>query len=301
MLKYIIVLFLVIMFFFILQNANNYDNYTKKYNENNEIQILKKKFKKLKETFELTIGGGQGQDTTSTCLKNANVIVVLDYIIQSLNTLKTTINTKFTNPDDSKFDTNPYKNSIDELEDSITLLIQNCETTKELDLCNTKCGQNQDYVVENVPDFSHHCECTTGYVQNSSAETCVACPTNSSGKVCSGFGRCSYNSDNKSAVCDCDTVYTGTSCDTCTPGYVQKSTGETCVACPTNSSGKVCSGFGRCSYNNDNKSAVCDCDTVYTGTSCDTCTPGYVQKSTGETCVACPTNSSGKVCSLQMC
>ncbi len=80
-------------------------------------------------------------------------------------------------------------------------------------------------------------------------------------KTCSGHGTCQSSTGN----CQCDTGYTGTTCNACDTGYTGY---PTCVVNPCY--GITCSGHGTCS------GGTCTCNQFFAGASCNQCAVGTI-------------------------
>ena len=141
-----------------------------------------------------------------------------------------------------------------------------------------------------IVDDAANCQCAEGYAgdlcdecalnfqDNNSDGICEeACTHPDLGLDCGDYGSCSDASG--TAVCICDTGYTGANCSDCAPGYHDE--GGDCVedtTCQPNS----CNNHGTC--DDTSGSPVCTCDTGYAGATCDQCDIGYQDNDNNDTC-----------------
>jgi len=103
---------------------------------------------------------------------------------------------------------------------------------------------------------------------DSSSATCE-------GITCSSAGTCQILQS--TAVCICDTGYTGVDCEDCSNGYIRNAN-DLCVL-PSECTEDLCSYHGSC--DDAGGTPVCTCDLGYQGTFCDGCAPDYVEDGQG--------------------
>jgi hypothetical protein len=124
-----------------------------------------------------------------------------------------------------------------------------------------------------------NCEiCANGYQDNDVDFTCLpTCAT--AGLDCGGYGSCSDSTG--TAICVCQSGYTGMNCEDCTDGYQDNDGDGTCL--PTClAAGMTCSGHGTC--DDGGGTAACSCQIEYTGADCDLCADGFQDDDTNGTC-----------------
>ena len=142
-------------------------------------------------------------------------------------------------------------------------------------------------------DLSNCTECEDGFW----GDRCYSCPRGSDlasglSATCSGHGTCSDGRLSSEGRCTCAAGFSGQACDSCDYGRF----GPSCQACPTSSSGAVCSNQGVCDGDGTQRgSGKCLCFPRISGAKCDKCIPGHH----GPDCAPCPgldSNNGGKPC-----
>ncbi len=124
------------------------------------------------------------------------------------------------------------------------------------------------------------CDCDEGY-EGSRCEACALGYQDNDGNgtceqncILAGFNCVNGYCDDSSgtAVCLCQTGYTGAVCDTCDAGYQDNDSNDTCLP-DCVSAGLNCGYHGTC--DDTSGMAACSCETGYAGAACDTCDVGY--------------------------
>ena len=131
--------------------------------------------------------------------------------------------------------------------------------------------------------------CATGYQDFDNNGTCeLTCA--GAGLSCGAFGQC--DDTGGTATCVCGTGYDGETCNVCASGYQDNDFSGTCEPdCTT--SGLACGSNGSCS--DASGTAICVCDTGYTGAACNLCASGYQDNNEDGVCLPdCAT--SGLAC-----
>ncbi|MBN2693900.1 lamin tail domain-containing protein, partial [bacterium] len=136
----------------------------------------------------------------------------------------------------------------------------NCETDINECTLNTDTCTTTQYCINTVGSFN-----------------CVACNCETLFTVGS-----SDSCSDEVGQCNCETGYAGLTCDSCATGYQDNDNDTICEpTCAT--SGLNCGANGVC--DDSLGEAICDCNTGFAGTTCDSCATGYW----GASCSACPT------------
>jgi len=133
--------------------------------------------------------------------------------------------------------------------------------------------------------------CPAGTQDNDSNGSCTAdCAT--AGLSCV-HGACADASG--TALCACETGYTGASCSACDAEYQDNDADGTCLPDCAASGLGTCSNHGTCS--DASGTAACTCAAVYTGDTCSACAAGYQDNDADGTCLPDCTTSGLGTCS----
>ena len=152
---------------------------------------------------------------------------------------------------------------------------------------------HRDWCVDNACDHgscvNEACDCEEGWA-GTLCDTCASgyhlegdncvLDTTCEADSCNYHGTCDDSTG--VVVCTCDTGYVGDTCDQCDTGYQDNDSNGTCLPDCANS-GLDCGNHGTC--DDLSGTAVCVCDTGYTGNDCSQCDTGYQDNDGNDTCL----------------
>ncbi|MBN2495033.1 MAG: hypothetical protein JXR96_10615 [Deltaproteobacteria bacterium] len=124
-------------------------------------------------------------------------------------------------------------------------------------------------------------ECADGYQDENGDGSCEpTCAT--AGLQCGEHGTCVISAAGR-PICECQTGYTGSSCQLCAAGY-QDHDGDGICAADCSTAGLGCSGHSHC--DDSSGEAECVCDTGYQGLpDCASCADGYQDSDVNGSCL----------------